>query len=309
MQFPGFARISVRPNPQERRFTSRKLRALVPPVYETMHEARCHYNDADMNDVRLLSMDFDGTLVMESDDPPFPEQLVETLNLIRANGVHLALNTGRTIELVEAGLEKNQFPVRPDFALTTERDVYRWNGTSWEAFGDWNSICETRHNALFEYSAEFLKEIERFALSLPGIRIHRESDRFVGVVTKTVEQMDKFCEFIDHRQEGLPEFSYQRNLIYLRFCHLDYNKGTILAELQRLLGVAPNETFAVGDNFNDLPMLDSKFARYLACPANSIPEVKNAIRTKEGFVAEAKSGEGVSQALRYFFPQIFENPP
>jgi HAD superfamily hydrolase (TIGR01484 family) len=258
-----------------------------------------------MNNVRLLSMDFDGTLVSESDHPPFPSELVDTLNLLRSAGVSLALNTGRTIELVDSGLAVNRFPIQPDFALTTERDLYRWNGSAWESLGDWNHVCKQRHEELYLNSLKFLSELEAFALNLKGTKIHRESDRFVGVITANSRQMDEFCAYVDRRRDGLPEFSYQRNSIYLRFCHLDYNKGTVLAELQRLMGFSPEETFAVGDNFNDLPMLDVKFARYLACPANSIAEVKSAVETHGGIVATKKSGDGVAQALRQFFPQFF----
>jgi len=258
-----------------------------------------------MNKLRLLSMDFDGTLVSESDRPPFPTELIDALHSLRAGGVSFALNTGRTIELVDIGLAANRFPVRPDFALTTERDIYHWNGSKWQALGDWNHVCEQRHAELYQNSQEFLAELEAFALDLKGTRIHRESDQFVGIITATSRQMDEFCAFLDQRRDGLPEFSYQRNSIYLRFCHLDYNKGTVLAELQRLLGLSPEETFAVGDNFNDLPMLDTKFARYLACPANSIAEVKSAVERHGGIVAQGKSGAGVSQALREYFPQFF----
>jgi hydroxymethylpyrimidine pyrophosphatase-like HAD family hydrolase len=258
-----------------------------------------------MNNVRLLSMDFDGTLVSESDRPPFPAELIDALNLLRSAGVRLALNTGRTIDLVDTGLAVNRFPIRPDYALTTERELYRWNGSNWEAFEDWNHVCEQRHEELYQNSLEFLSELETIALNLEGTRIHRESDRFVGVITANSRQMDEFCAYVDQRRDGLPEFSYQRNSIYLRFCHLDYNKGTVLAELQRLLGFSPEETFAVGDNFNDLPMLDAKFARYLACPTNSIAEVKSAVENHGGIVATKKSGLGVAQALRQFFPQFF----
>jgi HAD superfamily hydrolase (TIGR01484 family) len=260
-----------------------------------------------MNDIRLLSMDFDGTLVREwdksSNHPPFPDELIESLNGLRANGVQLALNTGRTIELVEAGLEFTGFPVRPDFALTTERELFHWTGSGWEDFGDWNARCGDRHDLLYSEAEELLLEIEEFALNLNGTRLHHEKGRFVGVITAGVREMDDFCAFVERRGHGLPEFSYQRNSIYLRFCHLDYNKGTVLAELQRLIGVSPDSTFAVGDNYNDLPMLDSKFARYLACPSNAIPAVKSAVLSGGGFVSRKESGSGVSEALRYFFPQ------
>ena len=64
------------------------------------------------------------------------------------------------------------------------------------------------------------------------------------------------------------------------------------------------ETFAAGDNFNDLPMLNLAFARFLACPSNAIEDVKETVRNQGGFVAAQDSGLGVDEALRYFFPSL-----
>ena len=101
-----------------------------------------------MSQIRLLSVDFDGTLVRNWAPPPYPKQLVEVLNQLRRNGVLLAVNTGRTIRLVEEALGITGFPVRPDFALTSEREVFRWNGSRWEDFGGWNSRCRQEHDTL-----------------------------------------------------------------------------------------------------------------------------------------------------------------
>jgi hydroxymethylpyrimidine pyrophosphatase-like HAD family hydrolase len=77
-----------------------------------------------------------------------------------------------------------------------------------------------------------------------------------------------------------------------------------LAELQRLTDITKEETFAVGDNFNDLPMLSLEYARFLACPSNSLEEVKTAVRNQGGFVASEDSGLGVYEALVHFFPSF-----
>ena len=40
-----------------------------------------------MSQIRLLSMDFDGTLVRDWAPPPYPKTLVRILNQLRRNGV------------------------------------------------------------------------------------------------------------------------------------------------------------------------------------------------------------------------------
>ena len=51
------------------------------------------------------------------------------------------------------------------------------------------------------------------------------------------------------------------------------NKGRALQELISLLGIAPDECAAFGDNFNDLEMLDS--VKYGYVMDNAIPEIKS----------------------------------
>jgi HAD superfamily hydrolase (TIGR01484 family) len=256
-----------------------------------------------MSQIRLLSVDFDGTLIRNWAPPPFPAELVEVLNQLRRSGVFLAINTGRTIRLVEEALGLAGFPVRPDFALTSEREVFRWNGSSWEDFGEWNSRCRKEHDALFAHCGALLEQIEQ-DLAPTNARLYYEESRFSGVVSTTNDEMDEICRLIDAKSADFQDFAYQRNSIYLRFCHSAYHKGAALGELQRLTGISSNETFAAGDNFNDLPMLNLAFARYLACPSNALENVKTAVRNQGGFVASEDSGFGVCKALRHFFPNL-----
>ena len=59
--------------------------------------------------------------------------------------------------------------------------------------------------------------------------------------------MDRITEFVEQVGSRQPEFNYQRNTIYLRFCHADYHKGAALAELSRLINIPREEIFAAGD--------------------------------------------------------------
>jgi hydroxymethylpyrimidine pyrophosphatase-like HAD family hydrolase len=112
--------------------------------------------------------------------------------------------------------------------------------------------------------------------------------------------MDRVTEFIERASAKNPKFNYQRNTVYLRFCHADYHKGAALAELARLIEVPRENIFAAGDHHNDISMLDGKFAAMPACPANAIPEVKEAVWKAGGFIAQKDHGAGVHQALQFF---------
>jgi hydroxymethylpyrimidine pyrophosphatase-like HAD family hydrolase len=98
-----------------------------------------------------------------------------------------------------------------------------------------------------------------------------------------------------------PEISTVRNGPYFRFAHVDYHKGSCLAEIQKLLDLTPSSTFIAGDNLNDLPMLQRKFGHYIACPSNSVPEVLAQVKSDGGYIANLEAGAGIAEALRFFF--------
>jgi len=112
--------------------------------------------------------------------------------------------------------------------------------------------------------------------------------------------MERIAEFIEKAQTKYPKFHYQRNGIYLRFCHADYHKGAVLSELARLLEVPRENIFAAGDHHNDISMLDGKVAGMPSCPANAIAEVQQAVRNAGGYVAQKNHGAGVHEALMHF---------
>src|SRR5208282_4028839 len=159
-----------------------------------------------MSQLRLLSMDFDGTLIRSWALPPFPKKLVRILNRLRRQGVLIAFNTGRNIQLVEEGLGEAGFPIRPDFALTCEREVFRWSGSGWEDYGEWNSRCREDHGRLFSNAEPLLIEICQYVESTTGARLYYEEGRFVGVVSTTNAEMDAICGFIDTKCIEVPEF-------------------------------------------------------------------------------------------------------
>src|SRR6266508_5118605 len=75
--------------------------------------------------IRLLSIDFDGTLVSRASEPVLDSQCMELIRELQDAGAIWAINTGRSVDLLEKGIAEFALPIRPDFILTTERDVFR----------------------------------------------------------------------------------------------------------------------------------------------------------------------------------------
>src|SRR5262245_20173403 len=98
------------------------------------------------------------------------------MELIRESqvaGAIWAINTGRSFDLLEKGITEFAVPVRPDFIITTERDVFRrgQNGEKWEPYGDWNERCARDHAALFSSAGSVLAEFVDFATNKTKARL------------------------------------------------------------------------------------------------------------------------------------------
>jgi hydroxymethylpyrimidine pyrophosphatase-like HAD family hydrolase len=251
--------------------------------------------------IKLLSTDFDGTLVDHYADPCVSPMLYDALDTLRENGVLWAVNTGRVLWHIESGIREYAFPHPPDFVLTSEREVFhRTPDGRWEDYGDWNQRCAADHDWLFSQASPLLSDIQKRFIGMPWVHFEWEGERMIGMVTEKDEQMDEVCAFLEKERLRVPGFNFMRNTIYLRFCHEAYSKGTALGELARLCQIDRENIFAAGDHYNDLPMLDGRFAKWVACPANACEAVQRAVREAGGYVARANASHGIVEALRHF---------
>jgi hypothetical protein len=228
---------------------------------------------------------------------------MELIRDLQSTGVVWTINTGRSVDLLESGLTDFEVPIRPDFILTSERDVFRpgSNGDKWEPFGDWNAQCARDHADLFNSTRSILAEVVDFVTQKTKARlIYRSEGTLEGLVAASDEEMERITRFIERARRRNPKFHFQRNTVYLRFCHADYHKGAALAELGRLINIPRENIFAAGDHHNDISMLDGKVAALSSCPANAIPEVKTAVERAAGYVATKNHGAGVREALLHF---------
>jgi HAD superfamily hydrolase (TIGR01484 family) len=251
--------------------------------------------------IRLLSTDFDGTLIGHEPDARTARSLSGALTGLRQRGAAWAVNTGRQLWFALEGLEHAHLPHDPEFVLTSEKDIFRRvEEGEWEAFGDWNARTEERTADLFGRAGSVLAAIEQLAAKEEGFEVLYEGERMAGLMTASSALMDRAAELIGELAEPVPEFSFNRNDVWMRFAHREIHKGSSLAELARLLGIPRSEVLAIGDHHNDIPMLDGTAAGMVACPANAVETVKKLVRKVGGYVSPHPWGEGVADAIRHF---------
>ena len=157
--------------------------------------------------IQLISTDFDGTLVSHASDPVFDRDCMELIRELQCGGAIWAINTGRSVALLEEGLEDFAFPLQPDFILTSERDVFRPTADGWEPFGDWNARCAQAHAELYDSASAILAEVVDFVSRQTKARVIYEADEPAGLIATSEEEMDRLAEFIDQAKAKRTEIS------------------------------------------------------------------------------------------------------
>ncbi|MCX7723423.1 MAG: HAD hydrolase family protein [Verrucomicrobiae bacterium] len=251
-------------------------------------------------DIKLISTDFDGTLFAEFENPPIPVRLQQLLAQLQSRGAKWVVNTGRDMSGLMEALGRANASVQPDFIVLVEREIYVRDGAKFVPHASWNDKCTRLHQELFERIRPDVPRLADWITSRFKATVYQDPYSPLCLLAGNNGDADQIYEFLDQYARTVPGLTVVRNDVYARFSHEAFSKGTALAEIARLLGLRPEQVFAVGDHLNDLPMLKLEHARWLAAPANAIAQVKQAVAAQNGYIASMPHGNGVAEALEFY---------
>ncbi len=251
----------------------------------------------------ILSFDFDGTLHHPAECPPVPPAFFQLIQKLREEqAVVWGISTGRSMPQMLEGFIESRFPFLPDWVVARESEVYFPNLFGrWLPEKKWNKRCEKEIRSLFKRSRKLLAHLRREVEQHTGARWIELDGEPAGIISKTEEEMEWIVNYITPLVAAEPHFSWQRNSIYLRFGHRDFQKGTSLSHVAGHYQLPVGRRFAIGDSHNDLEMLDPANASMTACPANAVDAVKKKITANGGLITGAAHGHGSVEALRHYF--------
>lgn len=251
----------------------------------------------------ILSFDFDGTLHDPAENPPVPHAFFEIIRKLREEqDVVWGINTGRSIPQMLEGFLESRFPFLPDWVIAREREIHFPNAFGrWVPESNWNKKCEKDIHKLFKKSRKLLAHIRAEVQEHTGAQWIEMEGEPAGIISRTEEEMEWIVAHITPIIATEPHFSWQRNSIYLRFGHREYQKGTSLSHVAAHYGLATDRRFAIGDSHNDLEMLDPAHAGMAACPANAVEAIREKTRSVGGLITRASHGQGAVEALNHYF--------
>lgn len=248
----------------------------------------------------LLGFDFDGTLADVDDAYSVSRDFFQTLERFQTERkTAWGICTGRSLEFLMEGITEAHFPALPDYIVAQERDVFYLNeGGSYTPDEERNERAHRELKKTLHVNAETLKKVADYVthdtrgewVSIPGDP--------AGIIATDESEIQAAVDLFHACSLKTPELDYQRNTIYLRLTHKGYCKGTAVNYLQKHFQIPHGQTLVMGDNYNDLTMLNAQVAAHYGGPANSIPTLKKALLETGGFITEARCALGVSEALR-----------
>ncbi len=201
------------------------------------------------------------------------------------------------------GMVESKFPFLPDFVVAREREVFFPNEFGrFVGYKEWNDRCESAIKTLFSKAQKSLAAVKREVEERTTAQYIELKGEPAGVISSTEDEMERIVKEILPMVAAEEKFGWQRNSIYLRFGHRDFQKGTALSEVARIFGICTENTFAMGDSHNDLEMLDTDHSGIAACPANSVAAIQELIQKRGGLLTKSATGLGVVEALRSLFP-------
>jgi HAD superfamily hydrolase (TIGR01484 family) len=248
-------------------------------------------------DIRLISTDFDGTIHEDFAHSPIPERLQEKFAAMQAAGARWVINTGRDLSSLMESLGRAHCRVMPDYLVTVEREIYHHVRGHYQAVEPWNSGCTRDHAGIFTQHAAELDALMTALEERFDANFYRDGWSPLCAIARSNAQMDAIQAELETFCLAVRELVPVRNDVYVRLSHRRYSKGTALQEIQRLLGLTAAQTLAAGDHLNDLPMLRASVAKWLVTPVNALPEVKAQVAAEGGYLATARCGEGLLEAL------------
>lgn len=260
---------------------------------------------------KLIAIDMDGTLL--NDYHEVPQEVKDTLVEAKKLGIKIVLCSGRPIVGMREYVKELNLNEAEDYAIAFN-GAYIENSNTGEVVNEFS--MENKHLLqLYELSFELNTPMHFFdveQLYTPNQKISKYTilESYLNDIPLNfcpvnefpkertipnimyINEPSKISKIMEKLPEGLSEeYAIVKSAPhFLEFTHPDATKGNAVKLLATKLGIKQHEIMAIGDNGNDISMI--QFAGCGVAMKNAIPEVKavadyETLTNNEGGVAHA----------------------
>jgi hypothetical protein len=268
-----------------------------------------------MSEIKLLVLDVDGTLIGHGAYPS--ARVAETIRYAKAEGVQVALGTGRASEAcyhLLRFLQLDGLHVFFDGAAVVDwpsNDIVFLQALSpyagkrlVELSREYNLFLEIyAHDFYFIENDNALAEQQREKLQINSLVTNLMSliDRIKivkGQLLATNETEKEYAQFISKKMEKFCKMSWSfdssNNTYFINAVARSVSKGQALLDMMDYLNISPAEVMAIGDSFNDLATFE--IVGFSVAMGNAPAEVKQ----RANWVAPSVDQDGIAAAIEKF---------
>ncbi|MGX7418463.1 sugar-phosphatase [Carnobacterium gallinarum] len=265
--------------------------------------------------IKLIAIDLDGTLLNEHKEitPATKKALTQAKNI----GVKVVLCTGRPLLGMAHYLDELNLKEAGDYGITYNGGLVQRTNTG-EVLSQ-KTLTKTQIKELYQLTQELqvpLNFIDLKQVYAPPYPENRDSlyggiMKALPMVSTTIEELPEDLEYnkavicidqeiLDEAIAKIPvEFTENYTMmksrpVLLEVLNKEVDKGRGLAVLCELLDIHPDEVMALGDEENDMAMIE--FAGLGVAMGNATDEVKAAAQ----FVTKSNLENGVAYAVEKF---------
>lgn len=268
-----------------------------------------------LNDIRLIAVDMDGTLLNTHKE--LPPRAYEIIRLLHDNGVKFAAASGRqyyNLREVFAPvaddmifIADNGGAVFEDGALISDSTI---TDKDWRAYAAavedvptaFPVVCGVKKAYIKDLNPNFLKNVASYYRRFEAVEDFEDIDDDIIKIALYDErnaERDVYPLVKQYADEVKVKVSGDD---WVDINAPDCNKGEAIKKIQEKYGITPEQTMVFGDFLNDLEMMDQ--AKYSYAMKNAHPELK----ARAAYEAPYNDDNGVMKVIGERFDFDPQNP-
>lgn len=265
--------------------------------------------------IKLVAIDLDGTLL--KDDKTISDRNKEVLQQAKAEGVKIVLCTGRPLVAIESYLDRLELRDAGDYSITFNGSAVQKNDTGEElvshSFGlqDVQRVASVMAQLNLPLDVISVDTCIHLTTAPEHPSIYQSINPVLKYETKKVSDLTDDIIFnkmvvaiepayLDEQLKQLPQELHESfNIMKSRDClleiiHPEGSKANGIALLGEQLGITADEVMALGDEENDVSMIE--YAGMGVVMENGNPSLKEIAQ----YVTKSNEEDGVAHAVEKF---------
>lgn len=265
--------------------------------------------------IKLIAIDIDGTLL--NSQKQVTDEVKNALKAAEAQGVKIVLCTGRPLPGVEDLLEELDLLGENDFVITyngslvqktKNKEIISSYQLTYDDYLDIDQLSRKLKVHLYSETEDTMYTSNRdiskyiiFETALINMPLkYRTQEEITSDLNIIKMIMIDEPDFLDEIIPKIPQSFWDNYTIvkslphFLEFMHKEVHKGVALERLAKHLGLQREEIMAIGDNENDLTMVD--YAGLGVAMENATENIKKAADV----ITASNDENGVAEAINKY---------